>query len=145
MPRLKAAIDIDASREHVFALAGDLRKRPEWTTFVKETTITSGDGSSPGSTDKTIAKIGPTKHKWDGTLLEFRPAEEYVRRFGGYFTGEERLTFTPNGNATRVEWKVDYTPPFGILGRFGAWFMMARIYQNEIEASLENLKAALEV
>ncbi|TMB98074.1 MAG: SRPBCC family protein, partial [Chloroflexi bacterium] len=53
MPRLKAAIDIDAPREHVFALAGDLRKRPEWTTFVKETTITSGDGSSPGSTDKT--------------------------------------------------------------------------------------------
>ena len=87
-----------------------MRKRPEWTTFVKETTITSGDGSSPGSTDKTIAKIGPTKHKWDGTLLEFRPAEEYVRRFGGYFSGEERLTFTPNGNATRVEWNVDYTP-----------------------------------
>ncbi|TMB94989.1 MAG: hypothetical protein E6J42_11055, partial [Chloroflexi bacterium] len=48
-------------------------------------------------------------------------------------------------NATRVEWKGDYSPPSGTVGKFGAWFMMARNYQNEIEASLENLKAALEV
>jgi len=59
--------------------------------------------------------------------------------------GEERMTFEPSGNSTRVEWSVNYTPPFGLLGKFGAWFLMARIYQNELEGSLENLRAALEV
>ncbi len=145
MPLLKAAIEIDAPREHVFALAGDLTKRPEWTTFVKEVVITSGDGKSEGTRDRTIARIGPQKNTWEGTLTEYRQSDLFCRQFGGYFVGEERMSFTPAGNGTRVEWSVDYTPPFGLLGKFGAWFMMGRIYQNELEGSLDNLKAALEV
>jgi len=145
MPRLKAAIEIDAPREHVFALAGDIAKRPEWTTFVKEVIITSGDGKSAGTKDKTVAKIGPQRNKWEGTLTEYEAGQVMARSFGGYFVGEERMTFEPSGNSTRVEWSVNYTPPFGLLGKFGAWFLMARIYQNELEGSLENLRAALEV
>jgi len=145
MPRLKAAIDIDAPREHVFALAGDLTKRPDWTTFVKEVVITAGDGKSAGTKDKTTAKIGPQSKKWEGTVTQYQAAELLARSFEGYFIGEERMTFTPSGNGTRVEWSVNYTPPFGLLGKFGAWFMMARFYQNELEGSLEKLKAELEV
>lgn len=145
MPRLKAVIDIDAAREHVFAVAGDLTKRPEWTTFVKEVVITSGDGKSAGSKDQTVAKIGLKRNRWQGTLTEYKPGEVLSREFGGYFVGEERMTFAPAGNSTHVEWAVNFTPPFGLLGRFMGWFMMARIYQNELEGSLENLKAALEV
>jgi len=44
-----------------------------------------------------------------------------------------------------VEWRVNYTPPFGLIGKIGAFLLMARIYQNELEGSLENLKAELEV
>ncbi len=145
MPRFSAAIEIDVAPDHVFATAGDLKKRPDWTTFVKDVTITSGDGKSAGSSDQTIAKIGPQRNKWEGTLAKYEPGQELVRKFGGYFEGEERMTFTPTeSGGTRVEWYVDYTPPFGIIGKFGAWFMMARIYLNELEASLENLKTALE-
>ncbi len=145
MPRLRAAIEIDAPREHVFALAGDIAKRPEWTTFVNEVSITSGDGKSAGTKDKTVAKIGPQSKTWEGTLTEYEAGQVMARSFGGYFVGEERMTFEPSGNGTRVEWSVNYTPPFGLLGKFGAWFMMARFYQNELEGSLENLRAALEV
>jgi hypothetical protein len=73
------------------------------------------------------------------------PGEAWSRSFGGYFKGDERITFAPSGNATLVEWRVNYTPPFGIIGQLGALILMARIYQNELEGSLENLKAALEV
>jgi uncharacterized membrane protein len=145
MPRLKAAIEIDAPREHVFAIAGDLAKRPEWTTFVKEVTFTSGDGKSVGAKDRLVGKIGPVPNTWEGELTEYKPGEAWARKFGGYFKGEERITLTPAGNATLVEWRVNYTPPFGIIGRLGAAIFMARVYQNELEGSLENLKAALEV
>lgn len=145
MPRLSAAIEIDAPRDHVFALAGDLTKRPDWTTFVKEVVLISGDGKSSGSKDRTIAKIGPQRNRWEGTLTQYQPGELLERKFGGYFVGEERMAFTPVGNGTRVEWYVNYTPPFGLLGKFGAWFMMARFYLNELEGSLENLKKELEI
>ncbi len=145
MPRFTAEIEIDAPRDHVFALAADLTKRPEWTTFVKEVVVTAGDGKSSGSTDRTIAKIGPRRNRWEGTLTQYQPGELLERKFGGYFEGEERMAFTTAGNGTRVEWYVNYTPPFGIMGKFGAWFMMARIYLNELEGSLENLKRELEI
>lgn len=145
MPRLTAAIQIDAPRDHVFAVASDLTKRPDWTTFVKEVVITSGDGKSTGSTDLTVAKIGPQRKKWEGTLTQYQPGELLERRFEGYFEGEERMAFTSAGDGTRVEWYVNYTPPFGILGKFGAWFLMARIYLNELEGSLENLKREMEI
>jgi uncharacterized membrane protein len=145
MPRLKAVIEIDAPREHVFAVAGDLTKRPEWTTFVKEVTFSAGDGKSVGTKDRMVAKIGPRPNKWEGELTEYAPGEAWARKFSGYFKGDERITFTPAGNATLVEWRVNYTPPFGIIGQLGAFILMARIYQNELEGSLENLKLALEV
>ena len=145
MPRLKAAIEIDAPREHVFAIAGDLTRRPEWTTFVKEVTVTSGDGKSAGSKDRLVAKIGPTAHTWEGETTAYTPGEAWGRKFEGYFVGTERITLRPAGNATVVEWAVDYTPPFGLIGKLGAFLFMARVYQNELEGSLENLKAALEV
>ena len=145
MPRLKAAIEIDAPREHVFAIAGDLTKRPEWTTFVREVTVTAGDGKSVGTKDRLVAKIGPTAHTWEGETTAYAPGETWARRFSGYFTGDERITLTPSGNGTIVEWRVDYTPPFGVIGKLGALVFMARVYQNELEGSLENLKATLEV
>ena len=145
MPRLKAAIEIDAPREHVFALAGDMAKRPEWTTFVKEVTLTEGDGKSAGTKDRIVAQIGPRPNKWEGEVTEYKPGEVFARKFSGYFVGDERISLTPAGNGTRVEWRVNYTPPFGVIGKLGALILMARVYQNELEGSLENLKAALEV
>ncbi|HEU4759446.1 MAG TPA: SRPBCC family protein [Dehalococcoidia bacterium] len=144
MPRLKAAIEIDAPREHVFAIVGDLSKRPDWTTWVKEVELTSGDGKSQGTTDRLVFKVGPTRQQMDGAWTEFRPPEVFARRFTGYLKGEERLTLTPTDGQTLVEWMVNYTPPFGIIGKVGAFLLMARFFQNELEASLENLKEALE-
>ena len=145
MPRLSWSIDIDAPKEHVFALAADVTKQPEWSTFIKEVTITSGDAKSEGTTDRTVIKIGPQLHKLEGTWTEFKPGEAVARHFTGYLAMEDRMTFTPADGGTRVQWNVNYKPPFGLLGVVMAWFMMARIFQNEIEASLDNLKAALEV
>jgi uncharacterized membrane protein len=145
MPSLKAAIEIDAPREHVFALAADITRQPDWTTFVKEVVLTSGDGRSQGSAAKRVIKVGPQKNDLEDTIVRYEPNEVMGRRFTGYFDGEDSLTFTEAGDATRVEWLLNYTPPFGFLGKIGAFVMMARFFQNELEASLDNLKAQLEI
>ncbi len=145
MPRLKAAIEIEAPVEHVFALAADVTKQPDWTTFIKEVVVTTGDGKSQGSAAKRVIKVGPQKKGLEDTIVEYEANEALGRRFTGYFDGEDRLSFTPAGSGTRVEWRVNYTPPYGFLGKIGALVMMARIFQNELEASLDNLKAQLEI
>jgi len=145
MPRLKAAIEIDAPREHVFALAADITKQPEWTTFIKEVVLTSGDGKSQGSAAERVIKVGLMKNGLEDTIVEYEANEAVGRRFVGYFEGDDRLTFAPAGNGTRVEWSVNYTPPFGIIGKIGDRLVMERVFQNELEASLDTLKAQLEI
>jgi hypothetical protein len=143
MPRIKVGIDIDATKEHVFAAAEPVNM-PEWTVHVKEVTVTSGDGRSAGTTDRTVIQVTPRRNRLDSQWTEYNTGEAWARKFTGYFVGQERMTFTPANGGTRVEWLYDYSPPYGILGRFGAWFMMSRVVQNNMESSLENLKTALE-
>ena len=145
MPRFKAVIDIDAPRDHVFSTAGDPLKQPDWTTWITETTITSGDGKSAGTTEKTTIKIGPQLKEHDVTWKEYNAPEVIAREFTGYLQVKERLQCTEANGGTHVEWSIDYVPPFGIIGKVGAFVAMARIFQNELEASLENLKRQLEV
>ncbi len=144
MARIVKSIQIDAPRDHVFALALDFARQPEWTTFIKEALVTAGDGKSAGTTDCTVIKVGPSARKTESVWTEYQAGEKFARRATSGMTLEERITFAESGGGTRVEWTVDYQPPMGPLGAFMDVFMMNRVFQNELEASLENLKAALE-
>jgi uncharacterized membrane protein len=144
LAKVVKSIRIDAPREHVFALATDVTRQPDWTTFVKEGLITSGDGKSAGTTDRTVVQVGPRATKAESVWTEYTTGERFARRATSGMEMEERMLFTPVGNGTDVQWAVSYTPPMGPLGKFMDVFMMNRVYQNEIEASLERLKEALE-
>ena len=144
MARIVKSVQIDAPREHVFALALDFSRQPEWTTFIKEALITSGDGKSAGTTDRSVIKVGPRASESEGEWTEYKAGELFARRSIAGMSMRERMTFTPADGGTWVEWEVVYKPPMGPLGRFMDAFMMNRVFQNEIEASLENLKVALE-
>lgn len=144
MARVVKSIRIDAPREHVFALATDLSRQPDWTTFVKEGSITSGDGKSAGTTDRMVVQIGPRATKSEGLWTEYTTGERFARRATSGMQMEERMLFTAVGNGTDVQWSVSYEPPLGPIGKFMDVFMMNRVYQNEIEGSLERLKAELE-
>jgi uncharacterized protein YndB with AHSA1/START domain len=144
MPRLTARIEIDAPREHVFAAAEPL-KMPEWTIHVAEVAVTEGDGRSAGTKDATTISVTPRKNKLESIWTDFRPGEAWARDFKGYLSGEERMTFTEANGGTKVEWLYNYKPPFGIIGKIGALLVMSRVVQNNMEASLDNLKEALEI
>ena len=46
----------------------------------------------------------------------------------------------PRDDGTHVEWTIGYRPPMGPLGRVVAALFLNRVFQNEIEESLESLK-----
>ena len=144
MPKINVSIDIDAAPEHVFA-AAEPTKMPEWTIHIKEVTVTSGDGKSTGTTDRTVIQATPRRNLLENTWTEYKQGETFTRRFTGYLEGTERMTFTAQNGGTRVEWLYDYKPPFGVIGKIGALLVMSRVMQNNLESSLENLKRELEI
>ncbi len=144
MPRLKAVIDIDAPREHVFAAAEPL-KMPEWTVHISEVTVTEGDGKTVGTKDRTIISVTPRKNTLESEWTEYSPGEAWARTFKGYLEGDERISLAEANGGTHLEWTYNYTPPFGIIGKIGALLLTSRVVQNNMESSLETLKHELEL
>jgi hypothetical protein len=144
MPRIKTHIDIDASRDHVFAAAEPL-KMSEWAIHIKDTIVTGGDGKSAGTTDRTLITVTPRTNKLESEWTEYQPGAVWARKFKGYLSGTERMTFWPHEGGTRVTWTYDYKPPFGPIGAIGALLVMARVVQNNMETSLETLKREIEL
>jgi hypothetical protein len=144
MPRIKTQIDIDASRDHVFAAAEPLRMS-EWAIHVKEVLVTAGDGKSAGTKDRTLIQVTPRTNKLESEWTEYQPGAAWARRFTGYLSGTERMRFWPHEGGTRVEWIFDYKPPFGPLGKIGAFLVMQRVVQNNMETSIETLKREIEL
>ena len=144
MPRLKAVIDIDAPREHVFAAAEPL-KMPEWTVHVSDVTVTEGDGKTVGTKDQTIIRVTPRENTLDSKWTEYSPGEAWARTFTGYLKGEERISLADVDGGTRLEWTFNYTPPFGLVGKIVALLVTSRVVLNNMESSLDTLKRELEI
>ena len=145
MPRIRKSIDIEAPRERVFAMATDPAQQSQWTTFLQQVEVTAGDGKSVGTRDRCLMKVGPRAQEMEAEWTEYRENEAFARRATSGMDIQGRMTFTPLGEgSTRVDWTIEYTPPMGALGLLVDALFMSRVFQNQVEDSLERLKAQLE-
>ena len=144
MPLIRMSIDISASPEDVFNYVTNSFTQPDWITFIREVEITSGDGKSEGTTDRCLFKLGPRAQTLDAVWTEYDPPRAFAREATSGLEMEGRMTFDFRGDGTHVEWIMDYEPPMGPLGVLLDALFMNRVFQNELEESLESLKAQLE-
>ena len=144
MPRIRKSIEIEASPEHVFNYATNASTQTGWVKFLKQIDITSGDGQSRGTTDRCVVKLGPRAQAVDAVWTEYDAPRAFARKATDGMEMEGRMTFQPVDGGTRVEWTIGYKPPMGPLGAVVDALFMNRVFQNEIEESLDSLKAQLE-
>ena len=144
MPRIRKTIEIEASPEHVFSYATNASTQTDWIKFLSQIDITSGDGQSQGTTDRCVVKLGPRAQAVDAVWTEYDAPRAFARKTTDGMEMEGRMTFQPADGGTRVEWTIGYKPPMGPLGALVDALFMNRVFQNEIEESLESLKAQLE-
>lgn len=144
MPLILKSIDIAAAPDRVFDYATNSSTQPDWITFIRDVEITSGDAKSEGTTDRCVFKLGPRTQALGATWTEYDAPRSFAREATSGLEIEERMTFEPRGDGACVEWTVDYRPPLGPLGALFDALFMNRLLQNEMEESLETLKARLE-
>lgn len=144
VPLIRKSIDIAASPEKVFEYATDASAQPDWITFIKEVEITSGDGKSAGTTDRCLFKLGPRPQTLDAEWTQYDPPRSFARKTTSGLEMESRMTFEPRDDGVYVEWAVSYKPLMGPLGLLADVLFINRVFQNEMEESLESLKARLE-
>jgi uncharacterized membrane protein len=144
LPLIRKSIDIDASPESVFRYATSVSTQPDWITFVSEVDITSGDGKSEGTTERCAFKLGPRAQTLEAVWTEYDPPRSFARKTTSGLAMEGRMTFERRDAGTHVEWAMQYKPPLGLLGAVMDVMFMNRLFQNEMEESLESLRARLE-
>ena len=144
MPSIRKSIDIEASPDNVFSYVTNTTTQPDWVKFLKAVDITSGDGQSKGTTDRCVVKLGTRAQSVDALWSEYDPPRSFARKSTGGMEMEGRMTFKPTDDGTHVEWTIAYKPPMGTLGAIMDTLFLNRVFQNEIEESLEALKAQLE-
>jgi len=146
MPRIRKSVDIEAPPGHVFAEVADPAKQVEWALPFREIELVEGDGISQGSVQRWLFKVGPRAYRLDAVVSDSRQNETFARQVReGPLALRERFFILPqSGEVTRVEWVVEYEPPLGLLGRLLDALFLHRVFQNDMEASLERLKRRLE-
>jgi uncharacterized membrane protein len=146
MPRIRKAIDVEATPEHVFVEVAEPARQVEWALPFRAIETPEQGPPAQGSVQRWAFKVGP--RTWDllAVVTDYRHNQTIARevREGGLRL-RDRFSIAPqSGEVTRVEWLIEYEPPMGALGRLLDALVMARVFENDMETSLERLKARLE-
>ena len=143
MPRLDNSIDINAPLETVFAYLADVESHPEWVKWTKEAESTS-DQSGLGATSTQKMQVGPRKETVEAIVTEFKDNEVVTWRHTRGMEMTDRLAVVPFGDATKVAWSIDYTPPMGGMGKLMDVLFMERLFDQLAKDSMTQLKDRLE-
>lgn len=148
MSQVAAAIDIDAPPERVWEVLMDPDRLADWVTIHRRLETVSDRPLKQGSRLEQVlclrgasfrvkwevADLDPTRHaRWEGR----GPARS--RAHTSYTLASQ------DGGGTRFEYENEFKAPMGPLGAAASRALMGGVPQREATASLQRLKAMLEV
>ncbi|HXG42451.1 MAG TPA: SRPBCC family protein [Dehalococcoidia bacterium] len=146
MPRIRKAIDIEATPEHVFAEVSEPARQVQWALPFRSIEVPDNGPPVQGSVQRWAFKVGPRTWELAAIVTDYRHNQTIARetREGGLHLRDRFTVLPQSGEVTRVEWVIEYEPPMGLLGRLLDALVMVRVFENDMETSLERLKARLE-
>ena len=145
--RVERAIEIAAPPEKVFAIAGDLRRVPEWSPWVdtdKAVAFTfEGPEQGVGQTMR-WASNNPLVGNGTQKVVTSIPDAQLVTEtdYGEFGTSTSTMDLSPAGTGTRITWRFQSTLP-GVIDRW-AGLMIDSSVGAEYEKGLQRLKALAE-
>ena len=146
MAKIDKSIDVGASPDQVFEVLTDLGLLPVWSTITVETHGTPRQPIQQGDTfTQTLRVLGQNLHSsWEVTEMDRPHRVAYVAESpgGGMLRMAQTLHEVPAG--TRVEVKLDYELPGGLIGELFDSAYAERRNEHELTHSLENLKELVE-
>jgi uncharacterized membrane protein len=142
--RVDNSIEIKAPKEKIFAFISDLEARPQWVKWAKDVEVTSLQKQGVGTTDRMVMQFGPQKQAVAGIITDFQDGYTIARRNTRGMDMTERVSVLTLGNATKVAYSVEYTPPMGKLGQLIDFLFMSKLLDQLMEDSLTILKERME-
>lgn len=136
------SVFIDAPVERVYAFLDDPEREPEfWPSLIEVKDV----HSLPNGGHSHAWKYKMAGIRLQGTAedVEHIPNERIVSKTKGGVDSIQTWMVQPEGDGTKVTFKVDYTVPIPVLGRL-AEAAIVKLNDREGDAIVENLKTMLE-
>jgi uncharacterized membrane protein len=143
MTTLERNVFINASADAIQAISDDARRLPEWYAGI-EKAEPDGVFPEPGGKVELAYKAAGVTFNLTQTSVERVAGQVGVNRMEGMITGTNRMTFTPEGEGTRVTMSFEYEMPGGGVGKLVDRLLVERMNAQNLEKSLANLKALAE-
>lgn len=143
MTTLERDVFINASADAIQAISDDARRLPEWYAGIQEAEP-DGVFPEPGGKVELVYKAAGITFNLTQTSVERVAGQTGVNRMEGMITGTNRMTFRPEGEGTRVTMSFEYEMPGGGVGKLVDRLLAERMNAQNLEKSLENLKALAE-
>lgn len=144
MPIVERSTVIHAPVGSVFGVMDDATRLPEYmpgiTRVANVVRTPRRVGDSYRVTYTVLGLRFPTKIK----VLEWEENKRYVEKMEGSMPGTFSYLCEPQGEDTKVTWKIEYSMPGGILGNAVNRLLLERMNEKTAERGLENLKMICE-
>ena len=143
MTTLERSTLVNSAVDAIEAIMDDGHRLPEWYAGIVETTPDDVFPEPGGRVDMVYKAAGVT-FTLTQTSLERVPGQGGVNRMDGMITGTNHLTYTPEGEGTRVTMRFEYQMPGGGLGKVVDRLLVERMNAQNLEKSLASLKTLAE-
>ncbi len=139
MPRAEASGTINAPIEKVFDVIADYAQMAHYAPISEVTNIKGNPGEKGSSADYTYHVLG-IKFTMHTTLLEVERPRKVTTEDTGGLSGNFEWTLEPQGQATKVNVRIDYSVPGGVLGKIANRVLLERMNQKNMESMAQGLK-----
>jgi hypothetical protein len=106
--------------------------------------VTSLSKKGIGTTDEMVLQLMGKKYPTEAIISEYNENESMSRRITRGFTLVEHYELTGAEGGTHVKHVIDYTPPYGGVGKVFNFLFMNRLFEQLQGDSLVSLKENVE-
>jgi ribosome-associated toxin RatA of RatAB toxin-antitoxin module len=142
MATLNKSIIINASVEKVFKYTTDQSNLPEiWPSLIENKVVERLPNG--GTKAQFVYKMAGMRFEGISIDTEFIPNQRVVSKTEEGVQSEMTWEYQSEGEATKVNFRVEYTVPIPLLGKLAEAFIVKQ-NEHEAETLLANLKARME-
>ena len=139
MTKIVRDFEVAGPPNSVFALISVPEKWPQWANWVKQ-------AKSDGNKTHWIYVMGGMKVESNTDITELKINSFYgFKQTKGFLkSGEISMHIEPNGEGSRINWVVEYEPPYSYLGKVMDKLMISKQFEQSIDESVISLKRTFE-
>ena len=145
MPKVETSVTIRAPIEKIFDTIVDPELTTRWSSGVNEVTNINGNPWEKGSSIDMSYHVLGMKFTQHMVTSEIEKPRKVIYLMEGGFPGTFEFALDPQGQVTKVDIRLDYSVPGGIVGKIANQVLLERMNQKNIESSADGLKIFCEV